>query len=89
MFHYANMASGHMSEHTLLGSIHIEIRTNYHNKNFALRLALKERFEGTLKRSVAKIVILDQRNKEAAFEGNFDSFRRKCVIFCRLEIKTS
>ena len=81
MFHYENMASSHMSEHTLLGSIHIEIRTNYHNKNFALRLALKE--------SVAKIVILDQRNKEAAFEGNFDSFRRKCVIFCRLEIKTS
>ena len=81
MFHYANMASGHMSEHTLLGYIHIEIRTNYHNKNFALRLAFKE--------SVAKIVILDQRNKEAAFEGNFDYFRRKCVIFCRLEIKTS
>ena len=26
--------------------IHIEIRSNYHNKNFALRLALKERPEG-------------------------------------------
>ena len=29
--------------------IHIEIRTNYHNKNFALRLALKERLSGTRK----------------------------------------
>ena len=29
--------------------IHIEIRTNYHNKNFALRLALKERPRGTRK----------------------------------------
>ena len=29
--------------------IHIEIRTNYHNKNFALRLALKERLRGTRK----------------------------------------
>ena len=27
--------------------IHIEIRTNYHNENFALRLALKERLRGT------------------------------------------
>ena len=29
--------------------IHIEIRTNYHNKKFALRLALKERLRGTRK----------------------------------------
>ena len=29
--------------------IHIEIGTNYHNKNFALRLALKERLRGTRK----------------------------------------
>ena len=29
--------------------IHIEIRTNYHNKSFALRLALKERLGGTRK----------------------------------------
>ena len=29
--------------------IHIEIRTNYHNKSFALRLALKERLRGTRK----------------------------------------
>ena len=29
--------------------IHIEIRTNYHNKTFALRLALKERLRGTRK----------------------------------------
>ena len=29
--------------------IHIEIWTNYHNKNFALRLALKERLRGTRK----------------------------------------
>ena len=29
--------------------IHIEIRTNYHNKNFALRVALKERLRGTRK----------------------------------------
>jgi len=28
---------------------HIEIRTNYHNKNFALGLALKERLRGTRK----------------------------------------
>ena len=28
---------------------HIEIRTNYHNKSFALRLALKERLRGTRK----------------------------------------
>ena len=30
-------------------SIHIEIATNYHNNNFALRLALKERLRGTRK----------------------------------------
>ena len=29
--------------------IHIEIETNYHNKNFALRLTLKERLNGTRK----------------------------------------
>ena len=29
--------------------IHIEIGTNYHNKSFALRLALKERLRGTRK----------------------------------------
>ena len=29
--------------------INIEIGTNYHNKNFALRLALKERLNGTQK----------------------------------------
>ena len=29
--------------------IHIEIRTNYHNKNFALRLALKDRLMGARK----------------------------------------
>ena len=29
--------------------IHIEIGTNYHNKTFALRLALKERLRGTRK----------------------------------------
>ena len=29
--------------------IHIEIGTNYHDKNFALRLALKERLRGTRK----------------------------------------
>ena len=29
--------------------IHIEIGTNYHNKNFALTLALKERLRGTRK----------------------------------------
>ena len=29
--------------------IHIETGTNYHNKNFALRLALKERLKGTRK----------------------------------------
>ena len=29
--------------------IPIEIGTNYHNKNFALRLALKERLKGTRK----------------------------------------
>ena len=29
--------------------IHIEIGTNYHNKNFALGLALKERLRGTRK----------------------------------------
>ena len=30
-------------------SFHIEIRTTYYNKNFALRLALKERLRGTRK----------------------------------------
>ena len=29
--------------------IHTEIRSNYHKKNFALRLALKERLTGTRK----------------------------------------
>ena len=29
--------------------IHIEVGTNYHNKNFPLRLALKERLKGTQK----------------------------------------
>ena len=29
--------------------IHVEIRTNCHNKNFALRLALKERLRGSRK----------------------------------------
>ena len=33
-------------------SIHIEIRTKYNNKNFALGLALKERFRGTRKWSI-------------------------------------
>ena len=42
--------------------IHIEIKTNYHNKNFALRLALKERLRGTLKWSTV------------IFVGAFDSF---------------
>ena len=32
--------------------IHIEIATNYHNKNFALGLALKERLRGTRKWSI-------------------------------------
>ena len=31
---------------------HIEIGTNYHNKKFALRLALKERLRGTRKRPI-------------------------------------
>lgn len=35
-------------------AIHIEIRTHYHNKNVALRLALKERLRGTRKWSIAK-----------------------------------
>ena len=34
--------------------IHIEIGTNYHNKNFALRLALKERLKGTWKWIIRK-----------------------------------
>ena len=41
-----------LSAKSLLGKsvfIHIEIETNYHNKNFALRLALKERLRGTRK----------------------------------------
>ena len=33
-------------------AIHIEIRTNYNDKNFALRLALKERLRGTRKWSI-------------------------------------
>ena len=33
---------------------HIEIWTNYHNKNFALRLALKERLRGTRKWPIDK-----------------------------------
>ena len=35
--------------------IHIEIGTNYHNKNFALRLALKERLKGTRKWPIMKM----------------------------------
>ena len=34
--------------------IHIEIGTNYHDKNFALRLALKERLKGTRKWSIQR-----------------------------------
>ena len=33
--------------------LHIEIGTNYHNKNFAFRLALKERLKGTRKWPIA------------------------------------
>ena len=36
--------------------IHIKIETNYHNKNFALRLALKERLKGTRKWSIKPLV---------------------------------
>ena len=32
--------------------IHVEIRTNYHNKNFALGLSLKERLRGIRKWSI-------------------------------------
>ena len=35
--------------------IHIEIGTNYHNKHFALRLALKERLSGTRKWPIDKM----------------------------------
>ena len=35
--------------------IHIEIGTNYHNKNFALRLALKERLRGTRKWPIERV----------------------------------
>ena len=38
-------------------SIHIEIRTNYNNKNFALRLALKERLRGIRKWSIALVLV--------------------------------
>ena len=37
--------------------IHIEIGTNYHNKSFALRLALKERLRGTRKWPIWSVVI--------------------------------
>ena len=37
--------------------IHIEIGTNYHSKNFALRLALKERLIGTQKWPIAWRII--------------------------------
>ena len=35
--------------------IHIEIRTSYHDKNFALRLALKERLRGTRERPIVRL----------------------------------
>ena len=51
-----NIVIGHFRVHLSLSAksllwklvfIHIEIRTIYHDKNFALRLALKERLRGT------------------------------------------
>ena len=36
--------------------IHIEIRTNYDNKKFALRLALKERLRGTRKWPIEMVI---------------------------------
>jgi len=38
-------------------SIHIEIRTNYNNKDFALRPALKERPRGIRKWSIALVLV--------------------------------
>jgi len=37
-------------------SIHIKIRTNYHNKNLALGLALKERLKETQNCSILKLL---------------------------------
>ena len=38
--------------------IHIKIKINYHNKDFALRLALKKRLGGTRKWSIAFVLIV-------------------------------
>lgn len=38
--------------------IHIKIKINYHNKDFALRLALKKRLGGTWKWSIAFVLIV-------------------------------
>ena len=40
--------------------IHIEIGTNYHDKNFALRLALKERLKGTRKWPIGMLIYRHQ-----------------------------
>jgi len=62
--------------------IHIEIRTNYHNQNFALRLALKGRPRGTRKWPIAFSVedfmalmhgTLKTRTANTSCEGFFDS----------------
>ena len=49
---------------------HVEIRTNYHNKHFALGLALKERFRGTQKWSITGVCIANEINmSERIFVG--------------------
>ena len=44
--------------------IHIEIGTNYHNKNFALRLALKERLSGTRKWLILKMRNISSQERQ-------------------------
>ena len=42
-------------------TIHTEIETNYHNKSFAPRLALKERLRGTRKWPIAPQITVSLR----------------------------
>ena len=52
--------------------IHIEIGTNYHNKNFALRLALKERLKRTRKWPIAVLAGIRWVNEILAWKRGWD-----------------
>ena len=63
--------------------IHIEIGTNYHNKNFALRLALKERLSRTRKWPISQFISLTQQM------WIFLPFQRKSGVFFKVVITWS